>query len=128
MATWDLSTTCAHLMICNGSSCLKKQGEEVTVAIREELTNRGLDGRIHTARTRCLGRCKDAATVIVYPEGTWYQGMTPEDAVAFVDAIKKGDKLWPKVSHTFTGQGFQPHNQAAVGIEKTEKKVKAVSK
>ncbi|MFS0576809.1 (2Fe-2S) ferredoxin domain-containing protein [Sporosarcina sp. 179-K 3D1 HS] len=128
MATWDLSTTCAHVLICNGSSCLKKQGEEMTVAIREALTEQGLDDRVHTARTRCQGRCKDAPTVIVYPEGTWYQKLTTEEAGPLAAAIGKGERLLEKVSHTFNGLGFDRHNDAPVGIKKTEEKLKAVSK
>lgn len=122
MATWNLENTKAHILICNGSSCMRKGGEEVTLAIREALTNRGLDDQIHTARTRCQGRCKDACTVIVYPEGTWYQQMTAEDAEPFVDALSRGEKLLEKVSHTFTGEGFERQNDAPVGIFKSEAK------
>lgn len=94
----------------------------MTLAIREALTNRGLDDQIHTARTRCQGRCKDACTVIVYPEGTWYQQMTAEDAEPFVDTLSRGEKLLEKVSHTFTGEGFERQNDAPVGIFKSEAK------
>lgn len=40
MATWNLERTNAHIMICNGASCLRKQGEEVTIAIRKVLKER----------------------------------------------------------------------------------------
>ncbi|RBW67891.1 (2Fe-2S) ferredoxin domain-containing protein [Bacillus taeanensis] len=78
MTTWNLSETKHHLLICNGSSCMRKGGEEVTQAIREEITNLNLDSAIHTTRTRCNGRCKDACVVIVYPEGVWYKAATSE--------------------------------------------------
>ena len=29
--------------------------------------------------TGCLGPCFDGPTVVVYPEGTWYAHVTPED-------------------------------------------------
>ncbi|MGM0873761.1 MAG: (2Fe-2S) ferredoxin domain-containing protein [Bacillota bacterium] len=72
MTTWNLSGTKKHVLICNGSSCMRKEGEEITLAIREEIKNLELDQQIHTSRTRCNGRCKDACVVIVYPEGNWY--------------------------------------------------------
>lgn len=78
MATWDLSQTSHHVLICNGGSCMRMQGEEVTQAIRDEITLLGADDQIHTTRTRCNGRCEDACVVIVYPEGIWYRDMTPE--------------------------------------------------
>ena len=57
---------------------MRKGGEEVTQAIRDEITSKGLDQQIHTTRTRCNGRCKDACVVIAYPEGTWYRVDSPE--------------------------------------------------
>ncbi|CAM3791238.1 (2Fe-2S) ferredoxin domain-containing protein [Mesobacillus zeae] len=78
MTTWNLSGVNSHILICNGSSCMRKGGEEVTEAIRREIAELNLDSRIHTTRTRCNGRCKDACIVIEYPEGTWYKEMTPE--------------------------------------------------
>ena len=36
MATWDLSQTQHHLMICNGSSCNKSGAEELTQAVRKK--------------------------------------------------------------------------------------------
>lgn len=120
MATWDLERTRAHILICNGSSCLRQQGEEVTVAIRKALKEKSLDDVIHTTRTRCNGRCKDAPTVIVYPEGTWYQQVFPEDAEVLVSAICKGEQLREKVSHAFSGSGFHRYNDAPIGIRKSE--------
>lgn len=78
MTTWNLKGTKHHVFICNGSSCMRKGGEEATQAIRNEIANLDLDSLIHTTRTRCNGRCKDAPIAIVYPEGTWYKEVTPE--------------------------------------------------
>lgn len=127
MATWDLEKTKAHIMICNGASCLRKHGEEVTIAIRKVLKEQSLDDYIHTTRTRCNGRCKDASTVIVYPEGTWYQNILPEDAEELVNAIHRGQQLIEKVSHTFRGSGFDRYNDAPIGILKSDKAQKSPS-
>lgn len=78
MTTWNLDGTCSHLFMCNGSSCNRKDAEEVTLAIRDEITRLGLDDRIHTTRTRCNGRCKDAPVVIEYPRGVWYGSLTAD--------------------------------------------------
>jgi (2Fe-2S) ferredoxin len=78
MTTWNLTGTKKHVLICNGSSCMRKEGEEITLAIRDEIKNLELDQQIHTSRTRCNGRCKDACVVIVYPEGNWYSATSTE--------------------------------------------------
>jgi (2Fe-2S) ferredoxin len=57
---------------------MRKEGEEITLAIRDEIKNLELDQQIHTSRTRCNGRCKDACVVIVYPEGNWYSATSTE--------------------------------------------------
>ncbi|MDV2685203.1 (2Fe-2S) ferredoxin domain-containing protein [Alkalihalophilus lindianensis] len=78
MTTWNLNGTKKHVLICNGSSCMRKEGEEITLAIRDEIKIRELDQQIHTSRTRCNGRCKDACVVVVYPEGNWYSVTSSE--------------------------------------------------
>jgi hypothetical protein len=50
MATWDLSKTEHRVLICNGSSCSQVGSEELTQAIRNEISDRDLDDIIHTTR------------------------------------------------------------------------------
>lgn len=78
MTTWNLSGMKSHLFVCNGSSCMRKGAEDITLAIREEIAELGLDEQIHTTRTRCNGRCKDACIVIAYPQGSWYKASSTE--------------------------------------------------
>jgi (2Fe-2S) ferredoxin len=102
MATWNLSETQHHVLICNGGSCMKQQGEEVTQAIRAEITALGADDLIHTTRTRCNGRCQDACVVTVYPEGVWYKNMTPESGRAMVrEHLLQGNPLQDHVVYSF---------------------------
>ncbi|MEW5553535.1 (2Fe-2S) ferredoxin domain-containing protein, partial [Peribacillus frigoritolerans] len=48
MATWNLSNTKHHVLICNGSSCTEVGSEELTQAIRKEISDRQVDDTIHT--------------------------------------------------------------------------------
>lgn len=113
MTTWNLEKTQCHLLICNGSSCLRQQGEEVTQAIREEITRLGADAYIHTTRTRCNGRCQDAAVVVAYPEGLWYQQMTPELGRQLVQCQVAGEPMRENLVYSFDGRFI------ATGIGKT---------
>lgn len=124
MTTWNLSETKHHVLICNGSSCMRKGGEEVTQAIREEITNLDLDNRIHTTRTRCNGRCKDACVVVVYPEGVWYKAGTPELAKEIVQEHLVGGKVIEgSVIYTYEQEHFAApeHSKSIVGIDKPQK-------
>lgn len=42
MTTWNLEGMKTHLFICNGSSCMNKDGEEITLAIRDEIQRQAL--------------------------------------------------------------------------------------
>ncbi|QMV44742.1 (2Fe-2S) ferredoxin domain-containing protein [Cohnella cholangitidis] len=101
MSTWDLQGLQTHLLICNGESCMLRQGEEVTIAIREEIARLGADRFIHTTRTRCNGRCVDACVVIAYPEGSWYKDMTPESGKELIQNLIEGKKLESRLIYSF---------------------------
>lgn len=128
MATWDLSKTQHHLLICNGSSCNKAGAEELTLAVRKEISDRGLDDTIHTTRTKCNGRCKDKCVLIAYPAGHWYKGLEAEEAPVFIDALLDSGCYTEKLSHRFDGEGFQREQDVDAGEFKDKERVKKVSK
>lgn len=113
MATWNLSGTQQHMLICNGSTCTRHGAEEVTQEIRETITKKGADGRIHTTRTRCNGRCDDGCVVIVYPQGVWYGGVTAEDAASWMI----DDVLFGRIRDTKAVYTYDPtqHTMQATG-------------
>ncbi|MGN7471182.1 (2Fe-2S) ferredoxin domain-containing protein [Brevibacillus sp. SAFN-007a] len=122
MATWDLSKTRHHVLLCNGGSCMRSGGEEVTLAIREAIAEAGLDDYVHTSRTRCNGRCEDACVVIVYPEGIWYRNVTPADAKLLVEQhFRRGEPVESLVTHRFCGDGFVRTSDCKPGMLKSEK-------
>ncbi|SDY68381.1 (2Fe-2S) ferredoxin [Evansella caseinilytica] len=128
MATWNLTETRYHLLICNGSSCKQQGAEELTQAIRKEITERELDRVIHTTRTLCNGRCQDKCVLLVYPEGHWYKEMTSTDAPSLISALMEGKRMQEKISHTFTGDGLEPAPGTVLGAVKSRERVEKVSK
>ncbi|RAL26790.1 (2Fe-2S) ferredoxin domain-containing protein [Thermoflavimicrobium daqui] len=128
MATWDLSKTKHHIFICNGGSCNREGAEELTQAIRKEISDREIDDIIHTTRTRCNGRCDDKCVAIIYPKGAWYKNLKPEDVPLLVNSLLANKDYTDKVSHTYHGEGFERTDGTTVGIPKDKAKVKKVSK
>ncbi|MBB5325698.1 (2Fe-2S) ferredoxin [Anoxybacillus tepidamans] len=122
MATWNLAGTKHHVLICNGGSCMRKGGEEVTSAIREEIARLELHSDVHTTRTRCNGRCEDACVVIVYPEGIWYKGITPEVGKKLVQQhLLNGQPLVEAITYQYEQmKGFvrSEMTDASLGISK----------
>lgn len=128
MTTWDLNNMEHHLLICNGSTCNKKGAEELTQAIRKEITDRDLDDTIHTTRTKCNGRCLDKCVVIDYPKGTWYKDLQPKDTTPFIQSLLINEDYTKKVSHTFGDQSLERVEGIYAGISKDKERVRRVSK
>jgi (2Fe-2S) ferredoxin len=126
MTTWNLEGTKHHILICNGSSCMRKGGEEATQSIRNEIAHLNLDTLIHTTRTRCNGRCKDAPIAIVYLEGTWYKDVTAEVGSKIVQQHAAGEysSLKENIIYHYDQKGFIPPDktESIAGVSKTEKR------
>lgn len=108
----EISGVRQHVLLCNGRSCTRKGAEEVTNAIRDEIKGLGLSQTIHTTKTLCNGQCKRGPTVIVYPDGVWYQHMTPESGKRLIRHLQKGEHLNDNISYCYDGECFyyQPNS------------------
>jgi (2Fe-2S) ferredoxin len=59
---------------------------------QEELEKRQLWERVAVNGTTCLGPCNFGASVVVYPEGTWYGTVGVKDVEEIVDKHIVGGK------------------------------------
>lgn len=77
-----------HVFLCTGPSCCTPEsGLAAWEALKSELKRAGLtEGEQACYRTKvgCLRICCHGPTMIVYPEGTWYHGMTADRIPLFV--------------------------------------------
>ena len=80
-----------HVFLCIGETCCSKAaGEAAWDALKRELKDRNLSlaaGPAACYRTKvgCLRVCAGGPILVVYPEGTWYAGMTADRIPRFVD-------------------------------------------
>ena len=65
--------------------CASKGGEEVAAGFKQALYRRGLKRIVRPNKAGCLDQCARGVTVVVYPEGVWYGGVTVADVDAIVD-------------------------------------------
>ncbi len=108
MTTWDLAGTRHLVLLCNGDTCSGRGADDVTIALRRCLAEEGLDPLVHTARTRCMGRCDDGCTVVVQPDGIWYRGIAPELARAIVHGhLRDGQPVASHVSFVTGPAGME---------------------
>jgi len=73
-----------HLFICLGPDCVDRdEGDETWKYVKKrmkELNITGEDGPFYRTKCHCLRICTDGPIAVVYPEGTWYRKVTPENA------------------------------------------------
>lgn len=70
-------------------SCGGRDSAPLAEAIKEAVNKAGLKGRVRVSKTHCLGQCQHGPNVMVYPEGTWFSHVRPEDVPAIVEAVTK---------------------------------------
>lgn len=57
----------------------------VRSALKSELAKRGLSGLIRANASGCLDACEFGVSVVIYPEGVWYGGVTTADVPEIVE-------------------------------------------
>lgn len=92
-----------QVFVCTGTSCSKVGGPEVFAEFDRILTAKGLrNGKVSKGRepmgeivlTECgsIGFCSIGVAVMVYPDGTMYGQVQPEDVAEIVERhIEKGE-------------------------------------
>jgi len=79
-----------HVFLCIGEACCPPEvGQAAWEALKKELKDTGLSlsrgpGACYRTKVQCLRVCADGPIVVVYPEGTYYHGMTADKISEFV--------------------------------------------
>jgi (2Fe-2S) ferredoxin len=85
-----------HFYVCtqrkdgDAPSCTRNGSEAVLQKLRDEVAARGLQDEVHVTTCGSLGLCEIGPNVVVYPEGTWYSRVTPDDVPEILTAHTTG--------------------------------------
>ena len=82
-----------HILVCTQGrpaghprgSCAEKGSGEVFEAFLKVFEAKNLWGRFMLTNTGCMGPCHEGTTVLVYPDGVMYGGVTASDVTEIVD-------------------------------------------
>jgi len=77
---------CTNVKEGGRSSCTLRDSANTFTALKDKIAKKGLEFDVKVVKSGCLGLCEQGPNLIVYPEGRWYSGMTPEDVPTFVES------------------------------------------
>ena len=84
----------AHVLVCGGTGCSSSGSARLIELFEENLAKYSLDHEVKVIRTGCFGLCEAGPVVIVYPDGTFYSRVKPENVEEIVtEHLLKGRKV-----------------------------------
>ena len=72
-------------------SCAEKAAPDLLNVFAKEFEARQFWGRFALTSTGCLGTCDAGPSVLIYPEGVMYGGVTPDDVNVIIEEHLLGD-------------------------------------
>lgn len=88
-----------HVFMCTNRKpdddgcCAARGSEQVLQKFRAEIAARKLQGEIHVTACGSLGTCGHGPNMVVYPEGTWYSGVSVNDVTELIEQHLLGGKV-----------------------------------
>jgi (2Fe-2S) ferredoxin len=84
-----------HVFVCvndrggTRKSCADGNSKEFAVRLKEAVKARGFaPGDVRVSQSLCLGLCESGPNVVLYPQRTWFQGVTASDIDRILDAVE----------------------------------------
>ncbi|APC39702.1 2Fe-2S ferredoxin [Clostridium estertheticum] len=83
-----------HVFVCTSSRingtqkgyCHSNDSTEIVTNFIEAIEENDISDKVMVTNSGCLGLCNEGQIVIVYPEGTWYGKVTPDDVDEIVQS------------------------------------------
>jgi (2Fe-2S) ferredoxin len=93
-----------HVLVCTGNFCSPdRRGRHIYSLLASLLEREDLlfgPQRVKRGETPCLGVCSSGPIVVVYPDGIWYFGVTPQLLERIVvEHLKHGKPVEEAIFH-----------------------------
>ena len=76
---------CVNRREPNEACCADRQSEAIAAALKERIKLRGLSRRVRVSKSGCQDLCAKGPNVMVFPDYTWYHGVTVQDVDRIID-------------------------------------------
>lgn len=74
----------SHVLVCGGTGCTSSGSQQIIETLEKEIEAQGLVDEVKVVKTGCFGLCALGPIMIVYPEGSFYSAVKPEDVPEIV--------------------------------------------
>ena len=95
----------SHVMVCGGTGCTSSGSQKIIDAFNKEIAAAGLHKEVKVIKTGCFGLCALGPIVVVYPEGSFYSMVQPEDVKEIVNEHLLKGRVVTRLLYDETVQG-----------------------
>ncbi len=116
----------AHVLVCGGTGCTSSGSVTIREIFEKELAANGIADEVQIIQTGCFGLCALGPVVIVYPEGTFYSQVTPDDVSEIVSSHLVKGELVQRLVYDDIGGGKKAEGPVSLnetGFYKDQKRV-----
>jgi (2Fe-2S) ferredoxin len=87
-------TAAHHMLLCTGANCFPEVGAKTLRALGKQCKALREDGiSVYVTEVKCLRLCRMGPIAVVYPEGIWYCGVTPENGALILSEHLAGGEV-----------------------------------
>ena len=109
----------SHVLICGGTGCTSSGSNKIKDALAAELQVKGLEEEIKIVQTGCFGLCALGPIMIVYPEGTFYSRVTPEDIPEIVEEHLLKGRIVDRLVYNDAAAGEEAKEEIHTSLNET---------
>ncbi len=105
----------AQVLMCGGTGCTSSGSKQIQAAFAEAIKKYNLTEEVELIQTGCFGLCALGPVVIVYPDGTFYSRVTPEDVDEIVSEHLMNGRVVERLVYADTGAPVEDITKVALG-------------
>ena len=88
-----------HVLVCGGTGCTSGNSVKIHDELVANVKAAGLEKEINIIMTGCFGLCSKGPIVVVYPDGSFYTHVKPEDVEEIFNSHLVGGKPVERLLH-----------------------------
>ena len=110
----------SQVLICGGTGCTSSGSMTIQTEFEKALEKYNLTEEIKLVRTGCFGLCALGPVVIIYPDGTFYSRVSPEDVDEIVEGVMRVMAKAPEQKNGEDGLPIPPYKVYNIGNSNPE--------